>query len=179
MSLNKPVGRPSVEDTVQLSLPATHRFLNVLHAALSALLEMAGEPVDQQKLSHIRLAVQEVCANIVNHAYGQANSGQRIEVAMALTNDPLTVVVETMDEGSGFDPTKVPVPELGVLQEGGYGLFLIRRAVDSVTYLSPAGRAWQSAAGSPWTPADRGATTSYLLPLLPENVNFWRLSKRL
>jgi anti-sigma regulatory factor (Ser/Thr protein kinase) len=169
----------AVEEAVLLSLPAAHRYLNVLHAAISALLEHADEPVDQQKLSHIRLAVQETCANIVNHAYGESRPGCTIDVAVAIARDPLTVIVETLDTGSDFDPVAIPVPRIGVVQEGGYGIFLTRRAVDHVIYRTAAGRTWQSIANGPWEATSCVEITSLLFPGLPPKANLWRLVKRL
>ena len=42
------------------------------------------------------------------------------------------MVVEVFDRGKGFDPDAVPVPDAEGLQEGGYGVFIMKQAMDRV-----------------------------------------------
>jgi serine/threonine-protein kinase RsbW len=48
------------------------------------------------------------------------------------------------DTGASFDPTVVPTPRLGELQEHGFGLFLVRELMDEVEYQA-------NASGNCWT----------------------------
>ena len=92
----------------------------------------------------IQLAVQEVCANIVEHAYG-GTPGGRIQVLVWLDMLSRELVVELRDTASSvFDPDDVPDPALDSLQSRGYGLFLARSLMDEVTYHAcPGDNCWR------------------------------------
>jgi serine/threonine-protein kinase RsbW len=81
----------------------------------------------------IQLAVQEICVNIVTHAYDGIAHGQ-IQVVMTLDDISRRLVVELIDHGHPFQPELVPAPPLDDIQEHGYGLFLARELLDEVHY---------------------------------------------
>ena len=95
--------------------------------------EAAG--FDQRALYAIQLAVDEACANVVDHAYEGIEPGD-IEVQCRLEDQILTVRVR--DWGSGFDLACVAEPDLEApLEEripGGLGLFLVRQVMDEVQF---------------------------------------------
>ena len=92
---------------------------------------------DERTLYEIQLAVDEACANVVDHAYQGADPGD-IEVFCCLDDQILTVQVR--DWGTGFDLTGVADPDLDApLEErtlGGLGLFLVRQVMDDVQFRS-------------------------------------------
>ena len=92
---------------------------------------------DERALYEIQLAVDEACANVVDHAYQGADPGD-IEVSCRLDDQILTVQVR--DWGTGFDLTSVADPDLDApLEErtlGGLGLFLVRQVMDDVQFRS-------------------------------------------
>jgi len=92
---------------------------------------------DERSLYEIQLAVDEACANVVDHAYQGADPGD-IEVSCRLDDQILTVQVR--DWGTGFDLTSVADPDLDApLEErtlGGLGLFLVRQVMDDVQFRS-------------------------------------------
>jgi serine/threonine-protein kinase RsbW len=92
---------------------------------------------DERALYEIQLAVDEACANVVDHAYQGADPGD-IEVSCCLDDQILTVQVR--DWGKGFDLTSVEEPDLDApLEErtlGGLGLFLVRQVMDDVQFRS-------------------------------------------
>ena len=92
---------------------------------------------DERALYEIQLAVDEACANVVDHAYQGADPGD-IEVSCCLDDQILTVQVR--DWGTGFDLTSVADPDLDApLEErilGGLGLFLVRQVMDDVQFKS-------------------------------------------
>jgi serine/threonine-protein kinase RsbW len=89
----------------------------------------------EQALYQIRLAVDEACANVVEHAYRGADRGE-MEISCWLQDRDF--VIRIRDWGKGFDPDSVPQPDLSVpLEErslGGLGLYLIRHMVDKMQY---------------------------------------------
>ena len=79
----------------------------------------------------LAVAFSEVCANVHRHAYGGRRDG-RIDVR--LTEDAERVVVVVVHEGMPFDPLQHAPVETKAPREGGYGLYLIARLVDEVSF---------------------------------------------
>jgi serine/threonine-protein kinase RsbW len=133
-------------DVIRLDLPATHKYLNVLGACLGEMLTRAEGLDDPTALTYaVQLAVHEICANIVEHAYAGQPAG-RIGVTVTLAAQPRRLVVDLADTGRSFDPAGVPEPDLTEGQAGGYGLFLVRQLMDDVTYHpQPGGNHWRLA----------------------------------
>jgi serine/threonine-protein kinase RsbW len=87
--------------------------------------------LDDQELYAIEMAVDEACTNIIEHAYGGEGKGS-IRLTCQVKQDGLQVTI--CDQGAPFDPTQVPdlntEAPLHEREEGGMGLFFIRRLVD-------------------------------------------------
>jgi len=83
----------------------------------------------------VQTAVDEACANIIEHAYGGEGRGD-IECTCHINNDGLTVILR--DHGRPFDPASVPEPDLQSSledrREGGLGLYFIRQLMDEVRF---------------------------------------------
>lgn len=82
----------------------------------------------------LQLASFEAATNIIRHT------------PMHVKNAPITVVfsrtaeaigVELIYEGTPFVPPDAPTPDFSGNSEGGFGLFIIKNAVDQVDYYSP------------------------------------------
>jgi anti-sigma regulatory factor (Ser/Thr protein kinase) len=90
---------------------------------------------DDQALYQIELAVDEACANVVEHAYPQGEPGP-MEVSCYL--DAHYFVIRVRDWGPGFNPGAVDEPDVSApLAErslGGLGLFLVRQVMDDVRF---------------------------------------------
>lgn len=158
------------EDVViQLDVPATHQFLNVLGVCIVEMLTRLDEPrVDSDTLYQIQLAAHEICANVVDHGY--AGEPGRIGITLRLANAPRRIIVELRDTGShSFDPTRVVVPTVEELELHGRGLLLTRAAMDRVLYQTRDGRCWEARADEEW----RSVAPSFS----HGTCNFWRLVK--
>ncbi|MCK2037538.1 ATP-binding protein [Microbacterium sp. SSW1-49] len=81
-------------------------------------------------LSRAELAVHEACMNVIEHA--GLPEGSEIDLELELTTDRLTIRVS--DAGDVFDLDAVADPAPHTLQEGGYGVKIIRSLVDELTY---------------------------------------------
>ena len=82
---------------------------------------------------NFRVGVTEALANAVLYGNGgDARRSVRVEVSIDSTRVELCVV----DQGSGFDPSRVPDPTHpeNLERSGGRGLFLIRELMDEVEY---------------------------------------------
>ncbi len=131
-------------DVIRLDLPASLGYLDVLGSCVAEMLSrVAGLRECTALALRIQLAVHEVCANIVDHAYAGLPPG-RIAVAFYLSTDRRRFEIEVRDTGRPFDLATVPEPNPAALQERGYGLFLVRNLMDEVTYQSGSeGNVWR------------------------------------
>ena len=89
---------------------------------------------DRQYLIYdeIKLALDEGFTNAVRHAHKKLPPETPIELELSIWKDRLEVRI--WDWGEPFDPDTVEEPELGTLQEGGFGWHLMRRLADSFSY---------------------------------------------
>ncbi|MGD8625870.1 MAG: ATP-binding protein [Anaerolineae bacterium] len=90
---------------------------------------------EESALYQIELAVDEACANVVEHAYPHDERGE-MEVVCFLHARHL--VIRVRDWGSGFDLGAVDEPDVSAPLEdrglGGLGLFLVRQVMDGVRF---------------------------------------------
>lgn len=86
-------------------------------------------------ISKIELAVDEACANVIEHAYGHDASK---EVTVSANFDGDSITFEIVDTGRGFDPSQIKQEELESLiakrKDGGLGMRLIKTLMDEVQY---------------------------------------------
>jgi serine/threonine-protein kinase RsbW len=105
---------------MELTLAARAENIAIVRHALGGLGEAFGVP--EPKLSDIRLAVTEACANVVVHAYPDDQEGP-MEIVASMDDDALTVLVR--DWGLGIRP-RPDSPGLGL------GLSLIAALAETV-----------------------------------------------
>lgn len=108
------------------NLPALREFIeNACH-------QMA---LDAAICFDFKLAVDEVCANIILHGYDQQPPGP---IQLTFHADDHQAVVTITDYGLTFDPTSAPPPDLASdWQErhvGGLGVYFVRETMDELTY---------------------------------------------
>ncbi len=129
---------------IKLDLPADYEYLHLVDESIATILEQANDLLESEMVIHdIQLAAHEVYTNIVRHAYSQQSQG-RIEVTFILQTSPRRFIANFQDNGLSFNPAAVPKPNLSQLQEGGFGLFIIRKLMDEVSYCSNSGgNCWQ------------------------------------
>ncbi len=82
-------------------------------------------------LDQLLLAVQEAATNIIRHGYDDADS-RPIRVVLEIGPDEVCLLFSY--PGKAFDPDKVPPPVFDGTQEGGFGVYLIKKLVDEVRY---------------------------------------------
>ena len=90
-----------------------------------------GNLIDEEWLVQLELAVDEAMANVILHAY-EGKSGLPVEVAV--TADADRVCVTLFHRGKPFDPDAVAPPAFDGSRECGFGLYLIRQAVDELAF---------------------------------------------
>jgi serine/threonine-protein kinase RsbW len=117
-----------------LVLPTDLERLAVLETQISELLAHAPPLAEPGIVQYnVHLAVHELCANIIKHAY-QGQTG-KFMLTLSLLNTPWRVEVSTYDHGRRhFDVERWTPPDPGELPVYGLGIFLIRGLMDEVSY---------------------------------------------
>lgn len=117
----------------KLTFPGRFDSLAAISEFVTRAAEEAG--LDERGVYEVQLAVDEACANVIEHAYGGQARGE-IEVTCSITSDGITVTLR--DHGPRFDPDSVPSPNLDApLEERndrGLGLYLMRQLMDDVRF---------------------------------------------
>lgn len=130
-----------MEQPARLIVPGQFDRLTEIAAFVTQAAQACG--LNDDEVFHVEMAVDEACSNIIEHAYA-AQSGD-IEIACRC---PAGGQFEVMlrDTGQPFDPEGVPVPNVGApvdlsdLNEGGLGLYFMRRLMDEVKFESAPGQ---------------------------------------
>lgn len=95
---------------------------------------------DADELDRIELAVDEACANVMEHAYPPEDKetlkSQQLHLCLRLEFGKFTVIIT--DHGETFDPSVVQPPNmseyLAQYRVGGLGIYLMRSLMDQVDY---------------------------------------------
>jgi serine/threonine-protein kinase RsbW len=123
----------SMERTFQLHVPSSTENLSMIRDFVGSIGERAGFTTGEKV--KLALAVDEACANVMEHAYG---SDGTCEVTVKATIDSDAVQIRIVDTGRGFDPTTVTEMDLeSMIQQrksGGLGMRLIKSLMDEVHY---------------------------------------------
>lgn len=132
-----------VRKSLYFVLPAELRNLSVVDEPLTQIFaDWDGPEVAESTIYDIKLAIQELCTNIVNHSYG--GDAGTIRLRVILEDNPPSVCITSEDQGTGvFDEESWEPPDLGEPQVHGFGMFLIRELMDEVSYQpSPGNNRW-------------------------------------
>lgn len=123
----------SIERKFTLQVPSSTENLAMIRDFVSKISVMAG--FDESTAAQIELAVDEACANVIEHAYGEDVTR---EVSVRARVDEDQVQIDIIDTGKGFDPTAVAAKNVEQLiaerKSGGLGMQLISRLMDDVHY---------------------------------------------
>ncbi len=116
-----------------LVVPGTRGHLRVVREFLAEtcrqLHAFAGQP---EEYSRVELAVVEAATNIIKHAYRGGELRGEVEIEVIATQDEIRISLE--DNGDSFAPERVPVPELDGTRSSGFGIYMMRQALDEVIY---------------------------------------------
>ena len=130
----------AIEGFVTLHLPCRYSYLRMIRQSVIDMCARAG--LSEFKAAQLEMAVDEACANVIEHSYG----GE--QVAVNNTNHPGLrinlmqckdrIVVEIFDRGAGFDfdAHQVVDPDTYVANQRnrGLGMFIIQKFVDDLSY---------------------------------------------
>lgn len=111
---------------------------------LDEIREFVGEEArrvgfSDKEIYSIQLAADEASSNIIEHAYAGVDNG-KIEIDCSIFDGGLKIVMR--DQGKPFNPSSVPEPnvkaDLSERKIGGLGMYLMRKLMDEVSYVSSA-----------------------------------------
>ncbi|MHB8580101.1 MAG: ATP-binding protein [Ignavibacteriaceae bacterium] len=89
--------------------------------------------IDSERLPGLLLAVTEATTNAIIHA-NKCDKNKKVKINVEVVDNKLFIHV--IDEGKGFDPSKVPDPTEpeNLLKDSGRGLYLMRVYMDDLKY---------------------------------------------
>lgn len=122
-----------VERKFMLQVPSSTENLALIREFVGSTAQQAG--LSAKEAAGLEMAVDEACANVIEHAYGHDVSK---EVVVRVTLDGETLSIDIEDTGRGFDPGSVDQEELEQLiskrKTGGLGMRLMTKLMDEVRY---------------------------------------------
>ncbi len=123
----------AIEKTFTLQVPSSTENLALIRDFVTAVGAQAG--LAEIEIANLELAVDEACANVIEHAYGH-DATKEVTINAIFDDDSITFEIE--DTGRSFDPSAVKQEELESLiakrKDGGLGLRLIKTLMDEVHY---------------------------------------------
>ena len=115
------------------------RLYDVL-SFIDGMLDDAG--CGRKAKKQLDMAVEEIYVNIASYAYG-SESGDAV-IRVTTENNPGQVEITITDTGAPYNPLEKPDPDLGMdvedRQFGGFGIFMVKNAMDDVTYARKDGK---------------------------------------
>ncbi len=118
-----------------ITFPAKFEFLDEIREFVAQVAREGG--FTDKAIYSLQLAADEAASNIIEHAY-EGISNANIDITCDMKGD--TLVITMRDTGKPFDPSKVKQPnlkaDLSDRQIGGLGVYLMRKLMDEVSYVS-------------------------------------------
>ena len=130
----------SIEGFVTLHLPCRYSYLRMIRQSVIDMCARAG--LSEFKSAQLEMAVDEACANVIEHSYGgesaASNNPNHPGLRINLMQCRDRIVIEIFDRGKGFDFETQPVIEpenyVGSQRQRGLGMYIIQKFVEDVTY---------------------------------------------
>lgn len=123
----------AIERKFNLQVPSSTENLALIREFVTSVGRQAT--LTEEEITNLELAVDEACANVIEHAYGHDISKA---VSVRAIFDDEKLLISVIDEGRGFDPGKVNQESVEQLvherKSGGLGIRLIRTLMDEVSY---------------------------------------------
>lgn len=116
-----------------MTIPSATRYLGAVRRFVAEHASAAG--FAEETVQALRMAAEEACANVIEHAYA-GDASYEIDVAVIADADRFTIRIR--DEGEPFRPEAYATPDVHKLikrrQSGGLGVHLMHRLMDQVEY---------------------------------------------
>jgi serine/threonine-protein kinase RsbW len=123
----------AIERKFTLQVPSSTENLALIREFVTSVGRQAT--LTDVEIGQLELAVDEACANVIEHAYGHDITK---DVSVRATFDDERLKISVIDEGRGFEPDKVNQKSVDELvherRNGGLGIRLIKTLMDEVSY---------------------------------------------
>ncbi|MGE0886404.1 MAG: ATP-binding protein [Blastocatellales bacterium] len=123
----------AIERKFTLQVPSSTENLALIREFVTNIGRQAT--LSEAEINNLELAVDEACANVIEHAYGHDITK---DVMVRAIFDDEKLKISVIDEGRGFDPGKVNQKSVDQLvqerRSGGLGIRLIQKLMDEVNY---------------------------------------------
>ena len=128
--------RPAIlKNPVILEIPAEPQAMYIVRALVESISAKIG--FQSEERDKLVLAVDEVCTNVIKHAYSNSGRDEKIVITFKVSLDCLEIAIR--DFGSRADPATFRGRDLNDVRPGGLGTHLIKSAVDKIEYDNPPG----------------------------------------
>lgn len=128
-------GDPTVSAKYSLAVPSATRYLKDVRSFVVRHGRQAK--ISEDVIHAMRIAVDEACANIIEHAY-EGRSDEVVNIIVTIKPD--CFVVSLRDQGIPFNRMAYRKPDIVKLTQlrasGGLGVQMIRNLMDQVEYIS-------------------------------------------
>ncbi len=118
-----------------MTFPANFNFLDDIREFVAQTAREGG--FNEKEIYSLQLAADEAATNIIEHAYAGISDAD-FDVTCDMRGDTLTITMR--DTGKPFNPSNVRQPnlkaDLSERQIGGLGVYLMRKLMDEVHYIS-------------------------------------------
>jgi sigma-B regulation protein RsbU (phosphoserine phosphatase) len=90
------------------------------------------------EIAKVELVAEEILVNVIHHS--GLKESDPLAISCTVTGEIPSIQLEIIDSGIAYDPLSHPLPDpqkaipLEERRPGGYGIFLIRKLMDGVTY---------------------------------------------
>lgn len=125
-------------EQVMLVVPGKTRYLELIRRVVSGAAHRVG--FGEEALIEIVMAVDEACANIIEHGYGCASDdrGDSLKIDLRLQLESNRVTITIRDTGKPFCPTSVaPMDMRDYFTRGrgsGLGIYIMRKFMDEIEH---------------------------------------------
>lgn len=135
------------KDNLALVVPGETSYLCLIRDFVTAVARRAG--FSEQRVGEIEIAVDEACANIVEHAYGGTAASRQLTLSSCPGSDAPAIVlriaafgdrleVKILDRGPRYVPEMPNCDDPAMLMTGnrkrGIGTYIIRNVMDEVRH---------------------------------------------
>ena len=130
-------------EQVMLVVPGKTRYLELIRRVVSGAAHRVG--FGEEALIKIVMAVDEACANIIEHGYGCPGDvrGDSLTIDLSLLLEADRVTITIRDTGKPFCPTSVEPLDLREYfthgRGSGLGIYIMRTFVDEIEHSTPSG----------------------------------------
>jgi len=119
-----------IGDRIEVVIPNSTRYLGTVRDLFRSMARDCSEVfLRDRDVAELQLVLQEACINAIRHGRPRGAGGS---LRVVFVFHPDRLVIEVHDGGPGFDPDSVPDPDPENLQEGGYGVYIMKQSMDLV-----------------------------------------------